>query len=104
MTEPKVYNRYHRDAPPGTVYIGRGGYWGNPFVIGKDGDRDEVIAKHRAWLLGDAERARTTRAALAGKSVVCFCAPKPCHGDTLVEISNCDDETFEALLREGDPR
>ena len=35
--------------PPGAVYIGRGrgGSWGNPFEIGKDGDRDEVVAKHR---------------------------------------------------------
>jgi hypothetical protein len=32
------------------VYIGRPGKWGNPFVIGKDGTRAEVIAKYEAWL------------------------------------------------------
>src|SRR6478752_2841576 len=40
------------------VYIGRGrcpqtgevGRWGNPFRIGSDGDRDEVIGKYRLWL------------------------------------------------------
>jgi hypothetical protein len=29
------------------VYIGRGSKWGNPFVIGPDGDRMEVLAKYR---------------------------------------------------------
>jgi hypothetical protein len=27
------------------VYVGRPSKWGNPFVIGRDGTRDEVIAK-----------------------------------------------------------
>lgn len=35
---------------PGRVYIGRPGKWGNPFVIGRDGSRAEVIAKYRTWL------------------------------------------------------
>ncbi len=33
------------------VYIGRPGPWGNPFVIGRDGTREQVIAKYRTWLL-----------------------------------------------------
>ena len=33
------------------VYVGRPSKWGNPFVIGRDGTRDEVIAKYRAWIL-----------------------------------------------------
>ncbi len=24
------------------IYIGRGGKWGNPFIIGKDGDREKA--------------------------------------------------------------
>ena len=32
----KVVNKYHENYD---VYIGRGSKWGNPFVIGKDGDR-----------------------------------------------------------------
>ena len=32
------------------VYVGRPSKWGNPFAIGRDGPRDEVIAKHRAWI------------------------------------------------------
>jgi hypothetical protein len=32
------------------VYIGRPSIWGNPFVIGRDGDRAEVIGQYEAWL------------------------------------------------------
>ena len=33
------------------VYVGRPSKWGNPFVIGRDGTREEVIAKYRDWIL-----------------------------------------------------
>lgn len=32
------------------VYVGRGSKWGNPFVIGRDGTRKEVIELYRQWL------------------------------------------------------
>jgi hypothetical protein len=35
---------------PGQVYVGRPGPLGNPFVVGRDGSRAEVIAKYRRWL------------------------------------------------------
>jgi hypothetical protein len=31
--------------------VGRPSKWGNPFVIGRNGSRDEVIAKYRAWIV-----------------------------------------------------
>jgi Domain of unknown function (DUF4326) len=34
------------------VYVGRPSKWGNPFVIGRDGSRNDVIAKYRAWICG----------------------------------------------------
>ena len=33
------------------LYIGRPSKWGNPFVIGRDGSRADVIAKYRAWIV-----------------------------------------------------
>ena len=65
-------------------YIGRGSKWGNPFKIGRDGNREEVIEKYREDLLqsdvlNDIEELR-------GKVLVCFCKPKACHGDILVEL------------------
>jgi hypothetical protein len=32
------------------VYVGRPSKSGNPLMIGRDGTRDEVIAKYRAWI------------------------------------------------------
>jgi len=66
------------------VYIGRPSKWGNPFVIGRDGDRDDVIRKYR-------EYARVTFSVeelrmLVGHDLVCWCAPKPCHGNVLIEL------------------
>lgn len=42
----KVLNKRIHGVSPGAVYIGRPSIWGNPFVIGKDGSRDDVIAKY----------------------------------------------------------
>lgn len=84
----KVLNRYRDEAPINGVYIGRPSKWGNPFVISKDGNREEVITKYREWLLGQPELVAAARRELSGKSLICFCAPKPCHGDVLLEVAN----------------
>jgi hypothetical protein len=31
MSTPAVINKHHGKPPPGAVYIGRPGPWGNPF-------------------------------------------------------------------------
>lgn len=67
------------------VYIGRPSKWGNPFVIGRDGDREEVIAKfekHCAHLRADADNE------LRGKVLLCYCSPLACHGDVLARWAN----------------
>ena len=51
---PRVLNRKLSGVPEGAVYVGRPSKWGNPFVIGKHGTRDQVVAKYRAYLLGNA--------------------------------------------------
>lgn len=85
-TEMKVLNKYKDGFPPDSVYIGRPSKWGNPFTIGKDGTREEVIEKYREWLKTQPQLIEAAKRELAGKDLVCFCAPKPCHGDVLVEI------------------
>jgi hypothetical protein len=67
------------------VYIGRGGKWGNPFVIGKDGDREIVIKKYKEYLLGNKELLDSLKE-LEGKVLGCYCKPSACHGDVLVEM------------------
>lgn len=86
---PKVYNKHHNDAPPDAVYIGRPSKWGNHYVIGRDGTREEVIAKHKADITP--KMRAEIKQELKGKNLLCFCAPLPCHGDTYIEIANAPD-------------
>jgi hypothetical protein len=75
----------HCKKEPYDVYIGRPSVWGNPFVIGKDGTRGEVIAKYREYLLSNPDlMARVPE--LEGKTLGCWCSPEPCHGDVLIEV------------------
>ena len=69
------------------VYIGRPSIWGNPFEIGRDGTREEVIAKYESYVLDKPELMRALEN-LKGKVLGCWCAPKPCHGDVLVKLAN----------------
>ncbi len=77
----------HCRREPFDVYIGRPSYWGNPFVIGKDGTREEVIEKYRMYLLEHTEM-RYHIYELRGKVLGCYCAPLACHGDILAELAN----------------
>jgi hypothetical protein len=92
----KVKNINHDDGNTGE-YIGRGSRWGNPFRIGIDGNREEVIAKYKTWIT---ERFETQPGMkefilepLRGKDLVCFCAPLACHGDVLLEMLGEQDAT-----------
>ena len=92
---PKVHNKYYKDAPKDAVYIGRPSKWGNKHVIGfcgicnKEHTRTEaVIAFYRDIL--DLEFRLQIKQELRGKDLVCFCKPKVCHGDILLEIANAE--------------
>jgi hypothetical protein len=88
MKGPKVLNfKKEKHAVVG-IYIGRPSKWGNPFVIGRDGTREEVIEKFHQYILGSPELYAAARSELRGKNLVCYCAPLPCHGDILLEIAN----------------
>jgi hypothetical protein len=67
-------------------YIGRGTKWGNPFRIGIDGTRDEVIAKHAKWILTQ-DHLIADLWELYGKTLGCHCAPLSCHGHTLARLA-----------------
>ena len=81
----KVWNKRDPNTPRNVVYIGRPSKWGNPFVIGKDGDRASVILKYENYLLNSPELLKQL-GELRGKDLVCFCAPNACHGDVLIKI------------------
>lgn len=69
------------------VYIGRPSKWGNPFEIGKDGTRKEVIEKYQVWLLNQPDLV-SGLPELRGKILGCWCKPQACHGDILAKLAN----------------
>jgi hypothetical protein len=76
----------HCKKAPYDVYIGRPYFWGNPYRVGVDGTREEVISKYREWLLSRPDLlARLPE--LKGKILGCWCKPQVCHGDVLAELA-----------------
>lgn len=84
---PQVLNKSHDQIPSTAVYVGRPTRWGNPFVIGRDGSREDVIRKYRVWLESKPELLKALPI-LRGKHLVCWCAPQACHADILMELAN----------------
>lgn len=79
----------HCRREPYDVYIGRPSRFGNPFRIGRDGSRGEVVAKYEEWLTSQPEL-MAALPELAGKTLGCWCSPKPCHGDVLARLADGD--------------
>lgn len=81
----------HCQKDPYTLYIGRmtpgipGSKWANPFRIGSDGPREAVIAKYKAWIVGQSSLMSSLHE-LRGETLGCWCKPAACHGDVLVEL------------------
>jgi hypothetical protein len=87
---------------PYDVYVGRrntrvpagkpgaDGRWGNPFPLTTGTTREAVLQRYRHWLLTTPEGQRTFDAArrdLRGKTLACWCAPQPCHGNILHDVA-----------------
>ena len=62
--------------------------FGNPYEIGRDGNRQEVINKYEDWINTNLGLKSKAQLELKGKNLVCWCAPLPCHGDVLLRIAN----------------
>jgi len=75
----------HCKREPFDIYIGRPSKWGNPFKIGKDGNREEVIELYRNYIIAT-PHLLLSLPELRGKILGCWCAPKACHGDVLIEL------------------
>lgn len=90
------------------VYIGRPSKWGNPFTHIKNKDtlakylvnsREESITKYRHWITeGDGKYLLKHLHELNGKVLGCWCCPKSCHGDVLVELVNIHDDNVSEMF------
>lgn len=91
------------------VWIDRRSALGNPYHIGEDGTRAEVIEKYRVWLWKQIRDRNVTIisalvylisivAARGNLTMICWCAPKACHGDVLkacLNWMNVNDGLYE---------
>jgi DNA-binding transcriptional ArsR family regulator len=85
-----------RSGEPYDIYIGREykkrGHnleesdWHNPFVVGRDGTRVEVLEKYERYLREERPDLMRRLGELRGKRLGCWCKPDACHGDVLVRL------------------
>jgi len=75
----------HCKKKPYDVYVGRPSKWGNPFVIGRDGNRAVVLRKYEKWIM-EQDKLLDTLDELRGKVLACWCKPYDCHADILVKL------------------
>ena len=87
--------------PKDVVFIGRPSKFGNPFKIGTDGDREDVISKFESYftekLQTDPEFVKAVLA-LKGKVLACYCKPEACHGDVIATWVDDHDQMFDESL------
>jgi len=89
--------------PPDTIKVDRSTRWGNPFVVGKHGTREQCVRLFRRLVGGEFCSAKgvphqqlevylhvtSHKELLRGKNLACWCPlDKPCHADVLLEIAN----------------
>lgn len=87
-----IMNVVHCKKEPYDIFIGRGSKWGNPFIIGIDGTREEVCQKYRIWIKTQ-QHLLDSLYELEGKILGCYCDKKfvskgLCHGCILIELIN----------------
>lgn len=70
----------------GKRYPAKDSVWCNPFKIGKDGDRNEVVKKYREYIEEKIRNDEVELNSLRNKTLGCWCKPNECHGDILIEL------------------
>lgn len=88
---------------PYDVSIMRPSIYGNPYVIGRDGTREEVIEKFKKYFYNRIQHDTAYLIAvvkLRDQRIGCCCEPDPCHGDVYVEFLDkpCEDEYLEGIM------
>lgn len=89
----KIVNIHNDDY---TVYCGRGSIFGNPYKIGVDGNRNEVCDKYENYfhhrIKNDLEFKEVVENIKDDDILGCFCKPKRCHVQTIVNYLTEIDE------------
>ena len=82
-----------REKIPGAIYIGRRtrsrprSKWANPYRVGRDGDRNQVIEMYSLYLQAKPDLLAAI-GELRGRTLECWCAPEACHGGLLARLAD----------------
>jgi Domain of unknown function (DUF4326) len=82
---PQVTAVVHCKKDPYDIYIGRPSKWGNPFKLHPSETRGETLSRYRRWVVSQ-PKLMADLPELIDKTLGCWCAPKPCHGDILADL------------------
>lgn len=89
---PKVYNLIteRKFIPSDAILCDRKTKYGNPFVVGIHGSRDEVCNKYDEWINLPEQKflKLDIEENLKGKDLICRCYPKRCHCYIIRRIAN----------------
>ena len=80
----------HAPVLDNTVLVDSRTRWANPFWIGDDDSRQQVIARYRTDLWQRIRTGAVTLEELAelhGGRLACWCDPQPCHGHVLARAA-----------------
>lgn len=75
----------------GERYPKKSSNFANPYKIGIDGTREEIIKKYKKYIIkkiNEDESIMDEFLALKGKNLGCWCYPDKCHGNILLELLN----------------
>lgn len=96
MTAPRVWSKRKGAATPPrrAVLVDRSTIYGNPFRLPagarkwpEQKQREHLEETFGAYLRARPELVWCVRQNLAGKHLVCWCAPLPCHADILLRVA-----------------
>ena len=96
---PRVLNINRDEIPSGAVFVDRRTKWGNPTLLENESDRDWVCDEYEKFLRKN-DVLLSQLHELRGKDLICNCAPKRCHADTLLRLANppycvvCDSDAW----------
>ncbi len=89
-------SKKYEDEGWNVVFVGRPSIYGNPFRIGQDGSREEVIEKFEGYLADNIKEDTSmytwlVRLQLCYEvgdriALACYCKPKACHADVLARF------------------
>lgn len=87
--ETTLINHLDSTGSQDEIWIDRRSPFGNPY--GKrefNITRSESIELFRKYFHSNPELKALAKEKLAGKTLVCWCKPKPCHGDVYIQFLN----------------